>query len=162
MSYITENELHTFGFQDAYVEHFELTENQMDIALEGVIVRDENKNNSQYMDSYAKHFTLQLMGMRIIKAYKEGFKYYDANDVLLREVPNEEMEVESFIKLFKSLEQPYFYGVNRLEDDAAGKFVYEFGVEERQAMEAGNTYWFTAVFDKSVAAWEGYMNRVQS
>lgn len=160
MSYKSENVLETFSFKDAYITHFEFDGKQMDIALDGVIIRAENENNANFTDSYAKGFVLSLEDVQIKGAYKEGFKYYDANDVLLREVPNEDMEVSAFLKLLKSLEEPYFYGVKKLTSEGEDYF-YEFGIEERCELEAGSTYWFQVQYKNAVTTWEGYLNRVQ-
>lgn len=159
MSYTTENELETFGFKDAYITKVDIKENQITFTLEGVIVKGENKNNTQYTDSYAKDLSITLYQSKIERAYKEGFKYYNANDELIKEVPNEDLSVEDFEKLLKSLEEPYLYAVSKVSGE--GPFVYEFGIEERLEMEAGNTYWFQASFEKSITTFEGFLNRVQ-
>lgn len=89
MKFKAVNELEHFSFRDAQIEKAEWTDDALRFELEAVIVKANNSQNGNYTDSYAGTTQMELKNAEIQKAVKEGYKYYDANDVLLEEKPDE-------------------------------------------------------------------------
>ena len=91
MNFKAVDELEQFNFQDAYIDRFEVTNEQITLELEGVIVGKRNSQNERMVESYAGPLVLRLQQAHIFNVFKEGGKYYDANNVLLEEIPDEEI-----------------------------------------------------------------------
>ena len=94
MGFQSVNELEQFSFQDAQIKDFQVSEGVIFFELEAVIVKARNSQNANFTDSYAGTLSMRLLGGKIQKAVKEGYKYYDANDVLVEEIPDESLSEE--------------------------------------------------------------------
>lgn len=159
MGFQSVNELEHFSFQDAQIKKFQVEKEHILLILEAVIVKGSNSQNSNYTDSYAGTLSMRLMGANIQKAVKEGYRYYDANDVLMEEVPDTALSEEEIKCFIKNSEDYYLFDVVKVEDaqNDTGHFLYLFGIDADEE----NSYWFQIEFDKSILEWERYMNRVQ-
>lgn len=159
MIYKSVDELDHFSFRDARIEKCERLEKGLLLELEAVIVCADNSQNSNFTDSYAGPLHLRLLGAQIQKAVKEGYKYYDANDVLLEEVPDTPLTEEETDALLKGCSGYDLFDVVKVEDSQndTGKQLYLFGVDK----DEDTTYWLQIVFEKAVAERDKYLNRVQ-
>ncbi len=160
MGFQSVNELEQFSFQDAQIKDFQVSEGVIFFELEAVIVKARNSQNANFTDSYAGTLSMRLLGGKIQKAVKEGYKYYDANDVLVEEIPDEALSEEEIAALVKTSKDYYLFDVVKVEDDqnTTGHFLYLFGLDADEE----TSYWFQIEFDKSILEWERYMNRVQT
>lgn len=160
MSFQSVNELEQFNFQDAQIKQFTVSEGLISLELEAVIVKARNSQNANFTDSYAGTLSMRLLGGNIQKAVKEGYKYYDANDILVEEIPDQPLTEEEIATLIKGSKDYYLFDVVKVEDDqnTTGHFLYLFGVDADEE----TSYWFQIEFDKSILEWERYMNRVQT
>lgn len=159
MSFKAVDELENFCFQDAQIIKMEQTKEGINFTLEAVIVRAKNSQNSNFTDSYAGTLQMRLLGGNIQKGVKEGYKYYDANDVLVEEVPDTPLSKDEIEALMKDSENYYLFDVVPVEEDqnTTGHFLYLFGIDADEE----TSYWFQIEFEKSVLEWDRYMNRVQ-
>lgn len=160
MSFQSVNELEQFSFQDAQIKNFQVSEGLISLELEAVIVKARNSQNSNFTDSYAGTLSMRLLGGNIQKAVKEGYKYYDANDVLVEEVPDEPLSEKEITALVNGCKDYYLFDVVKVEDEqnTTGHFLYLFGLDADEE----TSYWLQIEFDKSILEWERYMNRVQT
>lgn len=160
MGFQSVNELEQFSFQDAQIKDFQVSEGLIFFELEAVIVKARNSQNANFTDSYAGTLSMRLLGGKIQKAVKEGYKYYDANDNLVEEVPDEALSGEEIAALVKASKDYYLFDVVKVEDDqnTTGHFLYLFGLDADEE----TSYWFQIEFEKSILEWERYMNRVQT
>lgn len=160
MKFQSVNELEHFSFQDAQIKKMEVAEEHIFFELEAVIVKGNNSQNANYTDSYAGTLSMRLLGGKIQKAVKEGYKYFDANDVLVEEVPDTPLSENEIAELIKTSKDYYLFDVVKVEDSQndTGHFLYLFGVDADEE----TSYWFQIEFDKSILEWEKYMNRVQN
>lgn len=153
------NELEHFCFQDAKIQGIECREDCICFTLDAVIVKASNSQNSNYTDSYAGTLSMRLMQGHIQKAVKEGYKYYDANDVLVEEVADMPLDKEEIAALLKSSEGNYLFDVVEVDraQNQTGHFLYLFGMDADEE----TSYWFQIEFEESILEWDRYMNRVQ-
>jgi hypothetical protein len=160
MAFSAVNELEQFGFADAQIKAFKREEHSITMTLEAVIVKAGNSQNSNYTDSYAGTLSMHLSGANIQKAVKEGYRYYDANDVLVEEVPDEPLTEKQLDALLAGCEDYYMFDVVKVDDaqNKTGHFLYLFGLDA----DEDTSYWLQIEFDRSVLSWERYMNRVQT
>lgn len=160
MGFQSVNELEQFSFQDAQIKDFKVSKGLISFELEAVIVKARNSQNANFTDSYAGTLSMRLLGGNIQKAVKEGYKYYDANDVLVEEIPDQPLSEEEIEALVKESKDYYLFDVVKVEDaqNTTGHFLYLFGLDADEE----TSYWFQIEFDKSILEWERYMNRVQT
>lgn len=163
MAFQSVNELEQFRYDDCVIGEMLIEDTQIKFVVDALIVARNNSQNTNFTESYADTTNIRLQGGKIISAVKDGYKYYDANDVLLNEVPDSPLDEETIKQFPKMCEGAYMYSADK-EADVDGRLCYTFGFEfvdeEEQAM--GDSYRLTIVFDKAIVSWDRYLNRVQS
>lgn len=160
MKFKAVDELEQFSFQDAKIQKTEQQEGCLTFVLDAVIVKAKNSQNSNFTDSYAGTLSMRLMNANIQKAVKEGFKYYNANDELVEEVPDTPLSQLEIGALLKQSENCYLFDVVKVEEaqNETGHFLYLFGIDTDEE----TSYWLQIEFDRSIVEWDRYMNRVQN
>ena len=96
MAFKCVNELDKFMFQDAEVKKMELNPGLMTMVLLGVAAKHNNPSNDTLTDRYLDDTELRFKSPVITRFLLEGAKYYDANNVLQREVPDQDIPEEQF------------------------------------------------------------------
>lgn len=159
MKFKSINELEYFEFRDTVVHKLVIAENKLVADLEAVIVRAENSQNLNFTRSYASDLVMTLEGATLQKAIKEGYKYYDANDVLKEEVPDTPLSDEELTGILRTIDGAYLWAVVavKAEENTTGHYLYQIGIDKDEE----TTYWLQVEFDKSILEWDRYMNRVQ-
>lgn len=162
MSFKATNEVENFYFDDCEVVAMKVGDNVINFTLEALIVRKSNSQNTNFTDSYAATTELLLSEARIVGIKKDGYKYYDANEVLQGEVPDTPL-TEDEIKTFpKMCQGAYFYFMDKVEEKD-GLFYYDIGIEfvDTEENTMGDSYTISVAFEKSEFSWDRYLNRVQ-
>jgi len=173
MGFKSVDELEQFGFHDAVVSKFELKENGIEMRLEAVVVRANNTNNETFTDRYADELLMRLNEGKVVLAFKEGYKYYDANDVLQSETPDEIILETEYETLAKTCEGGHIFVLEKpatLKEKLGRQFPEQFETinSEKQLIfmavdvekeDGETTYWLAIAFEKSVLTWERLMNK---
>ena len=100
MAFQSVDEIDTFGFDDCTVNRMEIRENRISMELEALIVGVKNSQNTHYVRSYAGTTDVRLHGARLESAVREGFKMYNADNVLVKEeddVPLSEADLQELL-----------------------------------------------------------------
>ncbi len=164
MGYQSVNEIENFSFEDCEIRKFEVNDTQISFELEALIVKPNNSQNSNYTESYVSTTELRLTNARIISAIKDGYRYYDANDVLVSEVADVILSDEQIKVLPSSCKGAYLFELTRQKEEN-GSFYYTLGIEFPGEDEYDNTnpesYTLEICFEKSIFSWEHYLNKVQ-
>ncbi len=164
MNYKSTNEIEAFSFKDCRITGFEVEEDCITLVLEALIIKKENSQNTNYTDSYAGTTTARFIKGKITDGVKDGYKYYDANDVLINEVPDHKLSEEEIEKIPKQCENAYLYFLNKNDNEKEdGMLSYSLGIEFEDESEGtvSDSYCLNILFEKAVFEWDRYMNRVQ-
>ena len=163
MAFKSVNEIEKFRFDDCQISRFEVNEQGIEIELEALIVKADNSQNTNYTESYAGTTKMQLVSGKILRGKKDGYKYYDANDVLISEVADTELTKEELTVFPGQCEGAYLYEMKK-ESEAEDRFTYTLGIEFEDPEDGtvSDSYSLTVTFVKAVVTWEHYMNRVQA
>lgn len=158
MSYKSIDEIEQFRFDDCQIQHISVTGQSIELEVEALIVRANNSQNTNYTESYAASTRICLAKGKIDNIIKDGYRYYDANDVLISEVPDSPLsqkEVEAFPA---SCAGAYLFEMKRTPDG------YNLGIEfeDPEDHTVGASYQVFVTCDSVVCIWERYLNRVQS
>lgn len=156
MAYQSVNEIEKFSFEDAQITKIKETEQGITMEVEALIVKPNNSQNANYTESYAATTTIRLVEGKIVSGVKEGYKYYDANDVLKEVVADKPLSKEQINQLIDNCENAYVIGFLQ-ESKEDEKFVYSFGIE----INEDESYWLLLEFGKAIFNWEQYLNKVQ-
>ncbi|MDO4489738.1 MAG: hypothetical protein Q4B85_01495 [Lachnospiraceae bacterium] len=165
MKFHSVNELENFSFRDAVITHFEQRDQRILLEVEALIVKGSNSQNSRFYDSYADTAQLNLVKGKILQGVKEGFRYFNADGVLLREVPDEELTEAQLKELLNSCRGAYLFAAERKADTEEGQMTYslgiEFGDDSDGTLTMGDSYWLQVCCSSVEVDWERYMNRVE-
>jgi len=162
MGFQSVNEIEQFCFDDCVLSDMKVKPDEITLSLDALIVRKNNSQNTNYTESYADTTKVILENAKLDKVLKDGYKYYDANEVLQREVPDVELSVLEIDALLASVEGAFCYGIDRIEEKD-GTFFYTISIEfmDEEEQTVGDSYRFFVSFTKAVFTWDRYMNRVQ-
>lgn len=161
MKYKSVDEIDTFSFRDATITRCNYSEKQgiLVFELDGAIVRENNSANELYTDRYVSDMQIRFVEPEIEALLLEGHSYYDANDVLLEKVPDEPVDSSDYDKVLAGFAgSPIFFAgqtKDSIKDDGRKCFQLIVDVEEE-------SYVFSFYYDKVVAEWEHFMNKVQN
>ena len=87
------DETDKFSYTDCVISDIEKAEDGYIFNVEALIVKENNSQNSNFTESFAGPSKIKFVDGKLKDIVKVGFKYYNADSVLIKEVPDE-------IKLF--------------------------------------------------------------
>lgn len=162
MGFQSINEIEKFSFEDCRICKFQTEGNQIYMELEALIVKPDNSQNANYTESYAGTTKVKLAGGKILSGIKDGYKYYDANDVLQKEVPDEPMTEEQLQQFPKQCQGAFLFSLEK-EKQEDNLYYYHMGIEfeDEEDNTTADSYQLEVCFEKAVFTWEQYLNRVQ-
>lgn len=162
MAFQSINEIEKFSFEDCRINKFEVKENQIYMELEALIVKPDNSQNTNYTESYAATTKVKLTEGQILSGIKDGYKYYDANDVLIKEVPDETFTKERVTNFPKTCEGAFLYALTKeKQEDNVNYYTMGIEFEDEEDNTVADSYQLKICFEKAVFSWETYLNRVQ-
>ena len=165
MGFRSVNELDRFSFRDCIINRIEKTENGLRLELSALIVEPDNSQNTNYTRSYAGDAHLTFQGGRLEKGIKEGFRYYTADDVLISETPDTELDPQAILALLPSFAGAFLYDVQLIHDDRPeARQSCVLGIEmpdDPDWPEGVTDSWQIRIsFTGAVVVWDHYLNRV--
>ncbi|MCR5736331.1 MAG: hypothetical protein K6G64_01615 [Eubacterium sp.] len=158
MKFKAVDEINHFSFQDCQVVEAEVSLEGIRFQVEALIVRPENSQNTNFTESYAGTTEIRFIGGTITSGVKDGFKYYNADDVLIKEIPDTVLSEDEVSALLKKIEGAYLYEVKDEENEYI--LALEF-VDESDFNTASDSYTLKVKAEKVIVEWDFYMNRVQ-
>ncbi|MBE5959726.1 MAG: hypothetical protein E7254_12830 [Lachnospiraceae bacterium] len=159
MRYKSVDEINNFSFRDCELIEFEVNPEGIKLQVEALIVLPDNSQNSNFTESYAGTTEIRLVGGSITSAVKDGYKYYNADDVLIKEVPDTPLTDTEIISVLKNIKSAYLYKVEKNSNS------YTLSIEfsdEDDYNTALDSYTLKIQADKDIVEWDIYMNRVQN
>ena len=124
----------------------------------GVAAKHNNPSNDTLTDRYLDDTELRFKSPVITRFLLEGAKYYDANNVLQREVPDQDIPEEQFKEIFRKIQEDgKVFVVTPKPAKNGGACCCEIAVDVEE-----DTYWIEVEFEKAVVEWEHFLNKVQA
>lgn len=155
------DELNKFGYSDAEVSSVELSSGSLKIIAAGLISKYNNPCNNRYQDCYIAEGYIRFTEAEIIGFIKEGMKYYNANDVLINEVPDSIIEADEYAGIMSAMKDNcYMYGILDKGVNDNGNRVCEIGIDIEDEDGDSETYWIEITYDKAIIEWDRYAGRV--
>ena len=158
-------EVDKFAYDDCKIIKVNVSQNVMAFTVEALAVEPDNSQNNNFTKSYAGDTDIVFTDMQIVKAVKEGYRYYDADGNLVSDEPDRELTEDELKELVKGLEGDYLYGIKEVEDPEAEKKRYVIGIElpaenPEDVTEVTDSYQMLIECKNVKFSWEKYMNRI--
>ena len=149
------DETERFSYEDCVLTGMERAEDGLILDVEALIVKENNSQNTNFTESYAGPAKIKLVDSKITNLIKVGFKYYNADGLLIKTVPDERIDESGWNSLLES-----FPG-NYLADIEAGNGYYVIVIEmSEEDGTQGNSYLIKADASSVIITWDKYLNRV--
>lgn len=166
MKFKSTNEIETIQLRDAQIKEMKLAgvgeveeaaslkglrARWLELYVEGAVVKDNNSQNEYYTDKYADQMEIRFKNPVIEAVLLEGHKYYDANDNLVEEVPDQELAEDEYEKIFGKFKENYIFYGGKPEAD---KKCYQMIVDVDE-----DSYIVSFYYDKVIAGWNHFLNK---
>lgn len=165
MKFKSVDEIFNFDFQDSVVKNMKFNDKEISFDLTGLIVEPENSQNENFTKSYADTVKVRFIDGKLLGGIKDGYRQYDANDKLIDEVSDEQLDVDQMKLILKNAGGVFLYAMDSDKDSEEGKFIYNISIEfppkEQYDTCATVSYQFKISFSKAIFEWDRYLNRVQ-
>ena len=123
----------------------------LEFYVEGAVVKDNNSQNEYYTDKYADQMEIRFKNPVIEAVLLEGHKYYDANDNLVEEVPDQKLAEDEYEKIFGKFKENYIFYGGKPEAD---KKCYQMIVDVDE-----DSYIVSFYYDKVIYGWNHFLNK---
>ena len=160
--YISKNEPEHFSYGDCVIKDFRTADGSVSLVVEALIVEPENSQNANFTRSYADRTTILFENGTVMKAVKEGYKKYDADDRLMEEIPDEQLDDKQTADLLSNLPEQYLYdlkGAGESEGFRNMVLGIEMKTDDITGIDADSYQILIRCGDMTVS-WERYLNRV--
>lgn len=154
----TVNETEKFRYDDCVINKMIIDETGISLSVDALIVKADNSQNSNYTESYADTADIEINGGLVTRIIRDGYKMYDANDVLIKEVPDEEIDINSEMWSTK-FEGQFLVGIKRIEEKEA---VLEIEINDEEAAGVADSFSVNIKCNDINIKWERYLNRVST
>lgn len=165
MKFQSVNELHLFSFKDCVLERFEILGSVIRLSVNSLIVLPANSQNTNFTKSYAGPSTIRLLNASLLSVSKDGYRYFDANGTLLKELPDTPLSDAEISELLSRLTACNLSEVIPDHSNAHTPPVCEIGIEfppeNPYDTLPTDSYRLRIRFDRAIVEWDFYMNRVQ-
>lgn len=157
MPFISKNEVDKFDYRDCIAISVKISENNLCLELEALIVKASNSQNTNFTNSYADVTSLVIHNVELQKIIKEGYKRYDANDKLIEEIPDTEVPLNT-VNLSKMFTKTFLIGVKHMDGD---QYILEFEMPDDDPNAVTEVYEVRLNTTDVVFHWDRYLNRTQ-
>lgn len=157
MRFQTVNELHLFNFEEVTIKEFHMGKDSLTVVMDALIVKGNNPVNEECTDRFADTANLCFKEGEITGVYKEGYKYYDAMDRLIEEVPDEKVPASEYKALLKQCKDALLFDLIRVKEEE-DLYEYQIGID----LDESTTYWFHIRCKGTLMEWEKFKNRVMN
>lgn len=157
MRFQTVNALNLFNFEEVTIREFDMGEDSLTLVMDALIVKGNNPVNEECTDRFADTANLCFKAGKITEVYKEGYKYYDAMDRLIEEVPDEKIPLTEYKSLLKQCKDALLFDIIAVKEEE-GSYEYQIAID----LDESTTVWFQVSCKGTLMEWEKFKNRVMN
>ncbi len=147
MSYLTENELQHFEFQEAVIAEAARQNGSFYMYLDNVKILAENSQNRDIRTMRTNGLCLKIVGGEIVRFVEEGYTLYDADGTMTEKVDDRMVPPEEYDSELTKLAECVIYAIEQ-----EGR-VYRYSIDTED-----HTYLLEVAGDKDQESWERFMS----
>ncbi len=169
MRYKSVNEPDSIELHDAVIKTFEMSQQNdvLTLLVEGAVVQSGNSQNEFYTDKYSDQMQIRFVNPVIEAVLLEGHKYYDANDRLIEQVPDQVLLPEEYGRVMKQFNACYIFYAGTPKEKVVQNYT---GQDMRTLAEdmkcyqmiidvEDESYVISFYYEKVIAEWEHFLNK---
>ena len=127
------------------------------VELSDGIAKYNNPCNTKFVDCYIADTQIRIKRPEIRRLFLEGPKYYDANDVLLEEVPDRDIPADEYEETLARLVNGKIYTFQEKAGSGENDRICEIAIDVED-----DTWWLEIGYEKIIVEWDRFRNRVDS
>lgn len=161
MSFKSVNEVEKFRYDDCCIIKIKDIEADLVLEVEALIVKGNNSQNTNYTESYADVTQIIFKDATIVKGIKDGMRRYDADDNLIEEIKDIDLDDTTLNQLCNNLSGMYLQGIECVKDVDDYVLFVEKANEDPYDTLPSDTYQINVHCGDVIVKWDRYLNKVQ-
>ncbi len=153
MKYKTVNEFHNFSFAETHISDIQITSGFFHMELDDVKIAPSNSCNRDIRQMRCNSLIFKLTDGHVVSLIADGYKVYDADGKLMREVPDIPVLEGEYLEVCKNFVDGSVYDIAREEKDN-GEINYIFSIDDVE--DASYTLVVAATGDTE--EWDRFLN----
>ena len=154
MKYTTTNEFEQFEFEEAHISDIQIVEERFYMLLDNVKILPDNSCNRDIRKMRANELFLKVTNGSMVSLIEEGYKLYDANGKLTREIEDREVSAEEYKVITDAFIDGMVYEIEKSVTEKNGQVQYRFVIDAANE----RTYTMIVLGDGDLEEWDRFLN----
>ena len=157
MKFRSVNEFTSIDFNDSTMKNLSITDQQMVVTAEGVIIKANNSVNQRFEDMYTVLLEMTFDHFRILHFDEQGYRHYDADGQLLEQIPDRPLSEDEQKTVLHLAKDSYIFLVEKCPDQEGYEIIFDITNEEEDTTTTDQLFFD---FDGCVAQWDRFSGPV--
>ena len=154
MKYTTTNEFNQFEFEEAHISDIQIVEGRFFMLLDNVKILPDNSCNRDIRKMRANELFLKVTNGSMVSLIEEGYRLYDANGKLTREIEDREVSAEEYKVITDAFIDGMVYEIEKSVTEENGQMQYRFVIDAANE----RTYTMIVLGDGDLEEWDRFLN----
>ena len=154
MKYTTTNEFNQFEFEEAHISDIQIVEGRFFMLLDNVKILPDNSCNRDIRKMRANELFLKVTNGSMVSLIEEGYRLYDANGKLTREIEDREVSAEEYKVITDAFIDGMVYEIEKSVTEKNGQVQYRFVIDAANE----RTYTMIVLGDGDLEEWDRFLN----
>ena len=154
MKYTTTNEFEQFEFEEAHISDIQIVEGRFFMLLDNVKILPDNSCNRDIRKMRANELFLKVTNGSMVSLIEEGYRLYDANGKLTREIEDREVSAEEYKVITDAFIDGMVYEIEKSVTEKNGQVQYRFVIDAANE----RTYTMIVLGDGDLEEWDRFLN----
>ena len=154
MKYTTTNEFEQFEFGEAHISDIQIVEERFFLLLDNVKILPDNSCNRDIRKMRTNELFFKVPNGTMTSLIEEGYKLYDANGKLTREIEDREVAVAEYKEITDEFIDGMVYEVEKTILEDKNQVQYRFVIDAANE----RTYTMIVLGDGDLEEWDRFLN----
>ena len=154
MKYTTTNEFEQFEFGEAHISDIQIVEERFFLLLDNVKILPDNSCNRDIRKMRTNELFFKVINGTMTSLIEEGYKLYDANGKLTREIEDREVAVSEYKEITDEFIDGMVYEVEKTILEDKNQVQYRFVIDAANE----RTYTMIVLGDGDLEEWDRFLN----
>lgn len=154
MKYTTTNEFNQFEFEEAHISDIQIVEGRFYMLLDNVKILPDNSCNRDIRKMRTNELFFKVTNGTMTSLIEEGYKLYDANGKLTREIEDREVVASEYKEITDKFIDGMVYEVEKTILEDKNQVQYRFVIDAANE----RTYTMIVLGDGDLEEWDRFLN----
>lgn len=154
MKYTTTNEFNQFEFEEAHISDIQIVEGRFYMLLDNVKILPDNSCNRDIRKMRTNELFFKVTNGTMTFLIEEGYKLYDANGKLTREIEDREVVASEYKEITDEFIDGMVYEVEKTILEDKNQVQYRFVIDAANE----RTYTMIVLGDGDLEEWDRFLN----